>query len=174
MSELKKCPFCPDGIGILKDRYIQGIANRKTYWVECNKCQARIQNRRSAKRAVEAWNADYRCVQPENEPLTLEELIQRCTPKAAELLKRGLFGAVKVCAVDETIQKTNADRIRCMSDEELAKIIVSESVSEKIPFCQNKPECSKMLDDDELIPESHCIKCALDWLQKPAETEGKK
>ena len=65
MSELKKCPFCPDGIGILKDRYIQGIANRKTYWVECNKCQARIQNRRSAKRAVEAWNADYRRAQPE-------------------------------------------------------------------------------------------------------------
>lgn len=41
--------------------------------------------------------------QPENELLTLEELIRRCTPKAAELLKRGLFGAVKVCAVDETI-----------------------------------------------------------------------
>ena len=69
MSELKNCPFCPDGVGILKDRYVQGTANRKTYWVECNKCQARIQNRRSAKRAVEAWNADYRRAQPENEPI---------------------------------------------------------------------------------------------------------
>lgn len=69
--------------------------------------------------AIAAWNRR----KPENEPLTLEELIQRCTPKAAELLKRGLFGAVKVCAVDETIQKTNADRIRGMSDTELAEWI---------------------------------------------------
>jgi hypothetical protein len=32
MAELRKCPFC-GGEGILKDRYIAGVANRKNYWV---------------------------------------------------------------------------------------------------------------------------------------------
>lgn len=126
MSEkLLSCPFCPDGVGILKDRYIQGIANRKTYWVECNKCQARIQNRRSAKRAVEAWNADYRRAQPENEPIT------------------------------------NADRIRGMSDEELARWLVDATV------------CERVCDEDEYCHGNECVKRVTGWLQSPAETEGK-
>jgi Lar family restriction alleviation protein len=53
--ELKLCPFC-GGIAILKDRYLNGVANTKNYWVVCGKCQARIQDRRSIKRAIEAWN----------------------------------------------------------------------------------------------------------------------
>ena len=63
---------------------------------------------------------------------------------------------------------TNADRIRSMSDEELAKIIVSESVVEKIPFCQNKQECGDMLDTD-VITEEMCTLCALDWLRQPVK-----
>lgn len=52
--DLKPCPFC-GGKGILKDRFVQG-ANNKAYWIVCGKCQARIQDRRSRKRAIEAWN----------------------------------------------------------------------------------------------------------------------
>ena len=99
--------------------------------------------------------------QPENETLTLDELIQRCTPKAAELLKRGLFGAVKVCAVDETIQKTNADRIRGMSDEELAE------------FLSNIRDCGDY-DELKLIGSVRMdYVSVIAWLQQPAETEGK-
>jgi Lar family restriction alleviation protein len=74
-------------------------------------------------KAIAAWN---RRAEQNNTPLALDEIISRCTPKAAELLKNGLFGAVKVCAVEKTTPKTNADRIRSMSDEELARFLGDE------------------------------------------------
>lgn len=55
MEEIKSCPFC-GGDGVLREKFILGISNRKNYWIVCGKCQARIQDRRSIKRAVEAWN----------------------------------------------------------------------------------------------------------------------
>jgi len=55
MKELKPCPFC-GGNGLLRERYIHSIANRKNYWIVCGKCQTRIQDRRSIKRAIEGWN----------------------------------------------------------------------------------------------------------------------
>lgn len=66
---------------------------------------------------------------------------------------------------------TNADRIRSMTDEELAQILVSEPIAETIPFCQNKPECERLLETESGVPESMCAVCALDWLQKPVEGE---
>ena len=66
---------------------------------------------------------------------------------------------------------TNADRIRSMSDEQLAAIIVSEPIAEKIPFCKNKVECNQMLDSDFDIPESACAACALDYLQQPVKED---
>ena len=50
---------------------------------------------------------------------------------------------------------TNADRIRAMSDEELAKIIEREL------GCPATGDCEKMSKD--------CKACWLDWLQQPAE-----
>ena len=50
---------------------------------------------------------------------------------------------------------TNADRIRAMSDEELAKIIEREL------GCPVTGDCEKMSKD--------CKACWLDWLQQPAE-----
>ena len=50
---------------------------------------------------------------------------------------------------------TNADRIRAMSDEELAKIIEHEL------GCPVTGGCEKMPKD--------CKACWLDWLQQPAE-----
>ena len=53
------------------------------------------------------------------------------------------------------IQKTNADRIRSMSDEELAK---------KLQYmCPVVADCIKMSGD--------CKACWLDWLQQPSEEE---
>ena len=54
------------------------------------------------------------------------------------------------------IQMTNADRIRAMSDEELAELIDRETDS-----CAPTGDCEKMSRD--------CKACWLDWLQQPAE-----
>ena len=47
--------------------------------------------------------------------------------------------------------QTNADRIRSMSDEELAKILGNKCIC---------PPTSECVD---------CVACWLEWLQKPAE-----
>ena len=73
------------------------------------------------------------------------------------------------CGWNEQVKPTNADRIRSMTDGELAQILVSEPIAETIPFCQNKPECERLLETASGIPESMCAVCALDWLQKPVE-----
>ena len=52
---------------------------------------------------------------------------------------------------------TNADRIRAMSDEELAKILGDKCI------CPPIGECAKVSGD--------CEKCWLEWLQQPAVEE---
>ena len=56
MSELRPCPFC-GGEALLRERYIEGIANRKHYRRECRHCKATFADwYRSIKKANEAWN----------------------------------------------------------------------------------------------------------------------
>ena len=50
-------------------------------------------------------------------------------------------------------KQTNADRIRAMNDEELAKILGNKCI------CPPTSECV------------NCFDCWLEWLQKPAEGE---
>ena len=52
-------------------------------------------------------------------------------------------------------KRTNADRIRAMSDEEMAEKIGIR------PVCPVNGDCEKMSMD--------CIACWLDWLQQPTE-----
>lgn len=67
----------------------------------------------------------------------------------------------------KTEPKTNADRIRAMSDEELATLLMTEhDYALCIPFCTNKPECDLDLED---IPEERCMGCMIEWLQQPAK-----
>lgn len=63
---------------------------------------------------------------------------------------------------------TNADRIRSMTDDELAEIISADMVEEKIGYCQNKKECSEILDSDGIISTEMRKQYALEWLKKPA------
>ena len=66
--------------------------------------------------------------------------------------------------------QTNADRIRAMTDEELAShLYLFAGLEEQIKFCQNIPECEALICADEGIPEEKCIGCLLKWLQQPAE-----
>ena len=66
----------------------------------------------------------------------------------------------------------NCDKIRSMSDEQLALIMVQISdLDSRIPFCMELPECQKLLDTDDGIPIEKCAGCMLKWLQKPAEED---
>ena len=69
------------------------------------------------------------------------------------------------------LRPTNADRIRSMSDAELAKIIYSFEDLKAPDYCQRKKECDDMLDSDMDIPAEKCIGCLLDWLRKEVADE---
>ena len=71
------------------------------------------------------------------------------------------------------VPMTNADRIRAMSDEELAVTMHGMlSLDDSIHYCQNKTECDALLGKDEDIPEQNCIACLTAWLKQPAEEKG--
>ena len=56
-------------------------------------------------------------------------------------------------------EKTNADRIRAMSDEELAKFL-------------QEPFCDKRTHEECTISYCRvCDQCVLDWLQQPVKEE---
>ena len=62
-----------------------------------------------------------------------------------------------VCGHKTNMPQTNADRIRAMSDEELADLINRE-----ISYCApTSGDCEKTSND--------CKACWLDWLKQPAE-----
>ena len=83
--------------------------------------------------------------------------------KVAEAFARRLIGHAKPMTI--------GDRIRAMTDEELAKILIeANGLETSIHFCQNKPECETLLDHDMLTDE-HCIVCMLEWLKQPVEAK---
>ena len=65
------------------------------------------------------------------------------------------------CVDHEERPMTNADRIRAMSDEELARLIVSEALSYDYicPSPLPKIDCAPKNEDE-------CIKCWLWWLKE--------
>lgn len=60
--------------------------------------------------------------------------------------------------------ETIADRIRAMSDQELADFLNKEH-----DFCKNLPKCHEQLKTDELIPDQWCAACMLEWLRQPVD-----
>lgn len=68
---------------------------------------------------------------------------------------------------EEESVRTNGDRIRSMSDEELAAAMLELGVDacEKIPFCVNSDKCNEIMDAGELIPSDLCRKCLIKWLK---------
>ena len=80
----------------------------------------------------------------------------------------GVIGqACSSCGGSGTLEvdMTRADRIRAMSDEELAAYW-SDHYDE---FCTNMPECGDALNQNLEIPVEKCIGCVLRWLQEVAE-----
>lgn len=74
------------------------------------------------------------------------------------------------CCVDHPRHRTNADKIRALSDDQLANHIIGiYDLDNEIGFCKNLPECDALLETDDGIPASKCAKCLLEWLRQPAE-----
>lgn len=69
----------------------------------------------------------------------------------------------------EFTPKTNVDRIRAMSDEQLADAMLKfPDVCEQIGFCKNDILCNETLDRGELIEPEMCKRCLMNWLGKEA------
>lgn len=65
---------------------------------------------------------------------------------------------------------TVADRIRSMSDENLAECMFRVIDCEgEFRYCKNLPECITALDNGSEIPDEKCIACLLSWLREGAE-----
>ncbi len=105
--------------------------------------------------------------------MTHKEVITalRSTPSRS---KRELFDTAADMIERMTQSRTvvsNADRIRSLSDEELAEILYKfGELDGGDIFCRNKQECNEMLEADRDIPCGMCIACAIEWLRQPAET----
>lgn len=64
-----------------------------------------------------------------------------------------------VCGHKTNMPQTNADKIRAMSDEELAKFLQE-------PFCDKRTH-----DECTISYCGVCDQCVLDWLQQPVKEE---
>ena len=65
---------------------------------------------------------------------------------------------------------THGDKIRSMSDEEIAELLYQfESLSDELKFSKNKADCDKILNDGKEIPDNMCKGCLVEWLQSEVE-----
>lgn len=68
--------------------------------------------------------------------------------------------------------QTNADRIRSMTDEELAELLYSLQTKDLDGmFCKNEDKCEEMMDSGDEIPESMCKQCLVKWLKEMEEED---
>lgn len=67
---------------------------------------------------------------------------------------------------DRMNPRTNGDKIRTLTDEELAKKIVVLDLGEA-PYCGlDNAKCNEMAEAGEMVPSSMCQQCCIKWLQK--------
>ena len=78
----------------------------------------------------------------------------RCGLKGSYAYRHGCFGE-DMCRCREPM--TNAQKIRAMSDEELAAIIM----------------CPIQFDEKAECIEGNCFQCSLKWLKQPSGEEDK-
>lgn len=64
---------------------------------------------------------------------------------------------------------TNADRIRTMTDAELAAALMTAGdAGGTLDFCSCEPECLAAIETDDGILVEKCLACAMAWLARPA------
>lgn len=68
---------------------------------------------------------------------------------------------------------TNADRIRGMNDGELRDFLDQfDNGDDVMHYCQCKPECITLAENEQEIPHKWCRRCLLRWLKAPADKEA--
>ena len=80
--------------------------------------------------------------------------------EATELLKISQCHDPQAHIIEEEYHFTNADRIRAMSDEELAKLLLDGCRGSK---CDEQPQNE--------FGSVNCFDCRMKWLKQPAEAE---
>lgn len=92
-----------------------------------------------------------------------------------ELLSIWGIGAVSVEEIHlklKTYTPTNGDRIRAMSDDELAGLLLGfADLDDRIGFCKAHPECEALLNSEDEIPTEWCKACVIKWLRTVEEAE---
>lgn len=68
-------------------------------------------------------------------------------------------------------QKTNADRIRAMSDDELSELLISADFCEGCEYCDKVGICRYYEAHPDGVLADGCKQAARKWLQQPAEEE---
>ena len=67
---------------------------------------------------------------------------------------------------------TRGDKLRGMTDEELADVILDNHMDGNIDFCRSRPECEEGLDSASgTIPEEDCRLCLIEWLRQEDDNE---
>ena len=62
---------------------------------------------------------------------------------------------------------TRIETIRQMPVEELAELLMTGDISERLPYCEDGP-CTTATNFDE-VPEDACKQCMVRWLQEDGE-----
>jgi Lar family restriction alleviation protein len=114
MSELLPCPFC-GGEQVIKARYIGygslGLGSHDEYRVVCQECRASSDEYRSEAEAIAAWNRR----------VDARQLVLKT--KVCPMCEDCPDGCPVETPKDSRNIVTNADHIRSMSDEELARFL---------------------------------------------------
>lgn len=76
------------------------------------------------------------------------------------------------CKDFEEIKLTNADRVRSMSDEELAQMITSGELCAICPFCKYYGTDSCYLENEDA--HKNCDSGIIEWLRSEAEAEDER
>ena len=155
-DKLLPCPFCG---GESIDTTDFGAS---TWFVQCDDCGATFPHFDTETEAITAWN---RRAQPENDcPAHYDK--SGCAMNSGFCIG-GECSSYADAGMPENEPLTNAQRIRGMTDEELAVWILRSVDCDKenimcIPaLYKNSDKC-----------DGRCRDGRLSWLQQPAETEG--
>ena len=69
----------------------------------------------------------------------------------------------------EPREMTNADRIRAMSDEELAELLISADFCGECEYCDKVGLCRYYEANPDGILDDGCKQAAISWLRQPSD-----
>lgn len=78
---------------------------------------------------------------------------------------------VDACPYATKVPYTNAERIRAMSDEELAELLISADFCEGCEYCDKVGICRYHEAHPDGVLADGCKQAARKWLQQPAEED---